>query len=69
MSAGEAESPSFDELLARLEKTIAELADGSAPLEELVAAHQRALRLLREAEALLGTLGTRAGELARSLSE
>jgi exodeoxyribonuclease VII small subunit len=69
MSAGEGESPSFDDLLARLEKTIAELADGSAPLEELVAAHQRALRQLREAEALLGALGTRAGELARSLSE
>jgi exodeoxyribonuclease VII small subunit len=69
MSAGETGSPSVDELLARLEKTIAELADGSAPLEELVVAHQRALRLLREAEALLGTLGTRAGELARSLSE
>ncbi len=69
MSAGEVESPSFDEVLAGLEKTIAELAVGSAPLDELVAAHQRAQRLLREAEALLGALGTRADGLARSLSE
>jgi len=40
----------FDQILADLEKTIAILAEGSAPLEELVAAHQRALKLHAEAQ-------------------
>jgi len=40
------ETPGLDDLLAELEKTIGKLADGTAPLEELVAAHERASRLL-----------------------
>jgi exodeoxyribonuclease VII small subunit len=44
---------SFDDVLAELEKTIATLADGTAPLEDLVAAHQRALALLTEAQTRL----------------
>jgi exodeoxyribonuclease VII small subunit len=57
----------FEELLTSLEKTIAELAGGTAPLEELVAAHQRALRLLAEAQANLDDLKTRADDIARKL--
>src|SRR5205823_1212141 len=59
----------LDAILAELEKTIAVLADGSSPLEELVAAHQRALRLHTEAESSLAKLKARAGEAAKLLSE
>ena len=55
-------------LLAGLEKTIAELSVGTAPLEELVAAHQRAVRLLAEAQASLDELKARADEIARKLT-
>ncbi len=41
--------PTFEELLASLEQTIGRLAEGTAPLDELVAAHERAARLLAEA--------------------
>jgi exodeoxyribonuclease VII small subunit len=56
------------DVLDRLEKTIARLADGSAPLEELVAAHEQALKLLAEAEAELQTLRARADDLSRQLA-
>jgi exodeoxyribonuclease VII small subunit len=62
------EAPRFEDLLGILEKTIAELASGTAPLEELVAAHQRALRILAEAQSRLDDLKARADELARSIS-
>jgi exodeoxyribonuclease VII small subunit len=55
-------------LLTTLEKTIAELAGGTAPLEELVAAHQRAVRLLTEAQSRLEELKARAEEISRSLN-
>jgi exodeoxyribonuclease VII small subunit len=61
------EEPGRD-LLDRLENTIGRLADGSAPLEELVAAHQQAVRLLAEAENELEDLRTRADELTRALA-
>lgn len=57
----------LEDLLTSLEKTIAELAGGTAPLEELVAAHQRALRLLAEAQANLDELKGRADEIAQKL--
>ena len=57
----------FEELLTGLEKTIAELSVGTAPLEELVAAHQRAVRLLAEAQASLDQLKARADEIAQKL--
>jgi exodeoxyribonuclease VII small subunit len=57
----------FEELLTTLEKTIAELAGGTAPLEELVAAHQRAVRLLAEAETRLEQLKVRGDQISRSL--
>lgn len=60
-------TPRLEELLTTLEKTIAELAGGTAPLEELVAAHQRALRLLSEAQATLDELKGRADDIARKL--
>jgi exodeoxyribonuclease VII small subunit len=58
----------FEELLTTLEKTIAELAGGTAPLEELVAAHQRAVRLLMEAESRLEELKARADQISQSLN-
>jgi exodeoxyribonuclease VII small subunit len=58
----------FEDLLAGLERTIAELSAGTAPLEELVAAHQRAVRLLAEAQVSLDELKARADEIARKLT-
>jgi exodeoxyribonuclease VII small subunit len=57
----------FEEVLTTLEKTIADLSSGTAPLDELVAAHQRALRLLAEAQSSLDDLKARADEIARKL--
>jgi len=51
----------------RLEKAIGRLADGTAPLEELVAAHAEALGLVDEADAELRSLRERAEELSRSM--
>jgi exodeoxyribonuclease VII small subunit len=59
----------FDELLADLEKTIAKLADGTAPLEDLVTAHQQAVELLSLAQARLAEQRARADETAKLLSE
>jgi exodeoxyribonuclease VII small subunit len=61
------EAPRFEDLLATLEQTIAQLAGGTAPLEELVAAHQRALRILAEAQSRLDELKGRADQISRSL--
>jgi exodeoxyribonuclease VII small subunit len=63
------QAPVFDDLLADLESTIGKLADGTAPLDELVAAHQRAVRLLGEAQNRLAALQARAGETAQLLTE
>lgn len=60
---------SFEEMLADVERSIAKLADGSAPLEDLVAAHQQAVRLLVEAKARLAELKTRADETAELSSD
>jgi exodeoxyribonuclease VII small subunit len=59
----------FEEVLTILEKTIAELASGTAPLEELVAAHQRAVSLLAEAQSSLDGLKARADEIAQKLND
>jgi len=61
------ESATRLDVLDRLEKAIGRLADGTAPLEELVAAHAEALGLLDEADAELKSLRERADELSRSL--
>ena len=63
------QEPAFDDLLADLESTIAKLADGTAPLDELVAAHQRAVAQLGEAKARLAALKARADETAQLLTE
>ena len=62
-----APAPSFEMLLARLESTISLLAEGTAPLDELVAAHQRAVGLLAEAERRLESLKVRADQLVVAL--
>jgi len=54
------------DVLDRLEDAIGRLADGSVPLYELVAAHERALKLLAEAEAELQALRDQADELGRT---
>jgi len=59
--------PTFEELLASLEQTISRLADGTAPLDELVAAHERARRLLADAEARLEAVKTRADAISAQL--
>ena len=59
--------PTFEELLSSLEQTIGRLADGTAPLDELVAAHERAARLLAEAETRLDSLKARAEALSAQL--
>jgi len=59
--------PTFEELLSSLEQTISRLADGTAPLDELVAAHERARRLLADAETRLEALKTRAEALSAQL--
>jgi len=61
--------PTFEELLASLEQTIGRLADGTAPLDELVAAHQRAARLLAQAKARLEALKAQADDLSAQLRQ
>ncbi|TMC96957.1 MAG: exodeoxyribonuclease VII small subunit [Chloroflexi bacterium] len=61
--------PTFEELLASLEQTIGRLADGTAPLDELVAAHQRAARLLAQAQARLEALKAQADDLSAQLRQ
>ena len=59
----------FEDLLADLEKTISQLADGTAPLDELVAAHQRATHLLAEAQGRLDKIRAKAEHVTRQLTE
>ena len=61
-------SAAEQDVLDRLERAIARLADGTAPLEELVAAHEQALKLLAEAEAELQALRARSDDLSRQLA-
>ena len=58
---------SFEALLAKLESNISLLAEGSAPLDELVTAHQQAADLLSEAERRLESLKARADQLVVAL--
>ncbi|HEX6548751.1 MAG TPA: exodeoxyribonuclease VII small subunit [Candidatus Dormibacteraeota bacterium] len=51
--------PGFDEVLERLEQVIGRLADGSAPLDELVSAHEEAQRLIDVAQGQLRELMAR----------
>ena len=65
--ADEIQGLGFEVLLARLESNIALLAEGTAPLDELVAAHQLAAGLLAEAERRLESLRARADQLVVAL--
>ena len=67
MSQDDVSSSSLEEVLSRLETTIAKLADGTAPLDQLVSAHQRATGLLSEAERRLDALKIRADRLSAAL--
>jgi exodeoxyribonuclease VII small subunit len=67
--SADASTASFEDLLAGLESTIAKLADGTAPLDELVDAHQRAAGLLSEAESRLEALKARADLLVAALKQ
>jgi exodeoxyribonuclease VII small subunit len=69
VSSTDTPAATFEEVLARLESTIAQLADGTAPLDELVAAHQRAAGLLSDAEGRLEKLRARADRLVSSLKQ
>lgn len=55
----------LDDVLDRLEKQIARLADGSAPLDELVEAHEEAQRLIDAAQSRLRELMARLEEQRR----
>ncbi len=59
----------LDELISDLEKAIAKLADGSAPLEDLVAAHGVGVKLLAETQSRLAELKARADATAKLLSQ
>jgi exodeoxyribonuclease VII small subunit len=62
------EPQTLDSLLAELDTTIRTLADGSAPLEELVAAHQRAVDLLARAQESFAKLKERGDQITRLLA-
>jgi exodeoxyribonuclease VII small subunit len=61
--------PTFEDLMASLEQTIGRLAEGTAPLDELVAAHERAVRLLAEAQTRLEALKAKADDLSAQLRQ
>ncbi|HLZ95292.1 MAG TPA: exodeoxyribonuclease VII small subunit [Candidatus Dormibacteraeota bacterium] len=65
--SGEQREVRQPDVMDRLERAIGRLADGTAPLEDLVAAHEEATRLLDEAEVELQALRVRAGELSQSI--
>ena len=62
-------APTLDELLGELEKAIAKLSDGTAPLDELVTAHQRAVKLLAAAQSRMLELKAKADQAAELPSE
>ena len=53
------EPDDLDSLLERLERQISRLADGSAPLDQVVDAHEEAQRLIAQAQARLRELMAR----------
>jgi exodeoxyribonuclease VII small subunit len=52
---------SVDDLLDRLDKVIARLAEAKEPIEDLVVAYEEGVRLLRESQARLERLTKEAG--------
>lgn len=64
-----AEDQDLDQLLLRLEATVSLLAGGTAPLDELVAAHERAVRLLDQAHGRLTELQERVARALQSTAK
>ena len=62
-------SPDLEAVLGELEKAIGKLAGGTAPLDELVSAHQRALKLLSDAQSRFAELKERADQTANLLAD
>jgi len=60
--------PGVDDLLDRLEKVVARLAEARDPIEELVVAYEDGLRILAEAEERLARLAA-AAEPAEAAAE
>jgi exonuclease VII small subunit len=56
-----ADEPSVDEILDRLDKIIARLAEAREPIEDLVVAYEEGAGLLQEADTRLERLGREAG--------
>jgi exodeoxyribonuclease VII small subunit len=56
------------DVLDRLEHAIARLADPTAPLDELVSAHELAVKLLDQAEEELSLLRARVEDVTRQLT-
>ena len=56
--------PSVDDLLDRLDKVIARLAEAKEPIEDLVVAYEEGQKLLQEAEERLERLARAAGVTA-----
>jgi exodeoxyribonuclease VII small subunit len=69
LSTEDTSTSSFEDILGRLEQAIAQLAEGTAPLDELVLAHQNAVRLLAEAELRLEAVKDRSEQLTRLLAQ
>ncbi len=67
MTAADPRPESFEDILAKLEKTVGQLAEGTAPLDELVSAHEQAGRLLAEAQERLAALKLKAEALSAQL--
>ena len=67
MTADNPQAESFEDLLAKLEKTVEQLAEGTAPLDELVSAHEQAGRLLAQAQERLAALKLKAEALSSQL--
>ena len=67
MTAADPQPESFEDLLAKLEKTVEQLAEGTAPLDELVNAHERAGHLLAQAQERLAALKLKAEALSSQL--
>jgi len=65
--SGDPQPESFEDLLGRLEKTVEQLAEGTAPLDELVTAHEQAGRLLAQAQERLAALKLKAEALSAQL--
>ena len=57
------------DVLDRLERAIGRLSDPNAPLDELVSAHELALKLVAEAEDELNALRAHVQDLSRQLTE